>query len=303
MTIETGVYLIDRNGARLHYALDVKSNYAGVCVFEKADEGTTSGPNGSAPWAEIEPLLSAPMENVNREGIVDASGNGLFIPDLPGTEHGGVYRGRSYVFLDGMVGHDEFVDYSIIDICTNISGFPLPWRNRFAQSAKEKIDFSWRFRAINGVSNALVIFMPFATDDLGQTRIELLCDGDPILLNGTTINGRIADADIPNDGQWFKRWFFTAIADAANITVPAGGSIDIPFHLIWNDGGAACERATRFKVESDAGYLPRARVLTDASGRGSVRVQALGLEAGEQIKIKLNAEHYTAVGVINVEVV
>jgi hypothetical protein len=203
----------------------------------------------------------------------------------------------------GMIGHDEIVDYSILDILLDQRGAPMPWRNRFAQSKNEKVDFSFRFRDINQVSNGLVVFMPFATRDLTEARVELLCDRDPILLNGTTATGRYPDADIPKDGLWFKQWFFSAQPIVSGVQVEAGGSVDIPFKLTWNKDGSDCARATRFKVEVDAGYLPKSRTFTDESGEGVVRVQALGLDAGDRIKVKLNAEHYTAVGSFTVEVV
>ena len=57
------------------------------------------------------------------------------------------------------------------------------------------------------------------------------------------------------------------------------------------------------KLESDAGYLPKRRLTTDASGAGSFAVEALGLSPGDQIAVKINTEHYTAIGKIILEVV
>ena len=101
----------------------------------------------------------------------------------------------------------------------------MPWRNRFAQTAREKVDTSFRHRARERLSNALVVFMPIAAP-FDQTRIEVLCEGDPILLNGTALAGRIPDADIPKDGIWFKQFYFHAVADGPAgevLCVPAGG--------------------------------------------------------------------------------
>jgi len=114
--------------------------------------------------------------------------------------------------------------------------------------------------------------------------------------------GRIDDATIPNDGQWFKQFYFHAVAVGA-VTVPAEGRAEVPIALRWNGDDAPCTHALALKLESDAGYLPKRRLMTDASGTGSFVVDALGLSPGDQIAVKINTEHYTAIGKIVLEVV
>jgi hypothetical protein len=299
--IETGLHVIYNTGTPLHYAVDVQETYAGIAVFARcgAGEGLRNSV-GAMAWAELSAELATPFDQDRGAGFVDMRGNGLFVPDLPGCPNGGIYKGRSYVFLDGMRGHDEITDHALIDIMTDAQGFPLPWRNRFAQSAREKVDYSFRHRARVQAANALVIFMPIK-GPLSSTRIEILCDQDPILLNGTTIAGRIDDATIPNDGQWFKQFYFHAAA-TETVTVPAGGRAEVPIALRWNGDGAPCAHELALKLESDAGYLPKRRLTTDASGAGSFAVDALGLSPGDQIAVKINTEHYTAIGKIILEV-
>ena len=300
--IETGLHVIYNTTARLHYAVDVQETYAGLAVFEPCEprQGLRDA-MGILPWADLKAVLEVPESAANKAGFVDLSGNGTFVPDLPGCPHGAVYKGRSYIFLDGMVGHDELTDYALIDIMTDNNGFPLPWRNRFAQSAREKVDTSFRHRARTQASNALVIFMPIA-GPLSGARIELLCDQDPILLNDTTVAGRIDDATIPNDGVWFKQFYFHAQGPASAI-VPAGGRADIPVQLIWNKSEAPCGNALKLKLDSDAGYLAKRRLNTDENGLGRFVIEALGLSPGDRIAVKVNTEHYTAIGKILLEVV
>ncbi|MEQ8366994.1 MAG: hypothetical protein RIB61_09825 [Roseicyclus sp.] len=300
--IETGLHVIYNTGSRLHYAVDVQDTYAGLAVFVPCDagDGIRDGV-GVMAWADLAAELATPYEYAGGAGFVDLRANGVFIPDLPGCPHGGIYKGRSYVFLDGMRGHDEITDHALIDIMTDNAGFPQPWRNRFAQSAREKVDLSFRHRARMQAANALVIFMPIK-GPLSSARIEILCDQDPILLNSTTVAGRIDDATIPNDGQWFKQFYFHAVAAAGAVTVPTGGRVNVPIALRWNGDGAPCAHALALKLESDAGYLPKRRLTTDASGVGSFVVEALGLSPGDQIAVKVNTEHYTAIGKIILEV-
>lgn len=299
--IETGLHVIYNTGSRLHYAVDVQDTYAGLAVFVPCDagDGIRDGVSLMA-WADLAAELATPYDYADGAGFVDLRANGVFIPDLPGCPHGGIYKGRSYVFLDGMRGHDEITDHALIDIMTDNAGFPKPWRNRFAQSAREKVDLSFRHRARTQAANALVIFMPIK-GPLSSARIEILCNQDPILLNGTTVAGRIDDATIPNDGQWFKQFYFHAMA-TETVTLPAGGRAHVPIALRWNGDGAPCAYALALKLESDAGYLPKRRLKTDPSGTGSFAVEALGLSPGDQIAVKINTEHYTAIGKIILEV-
>ena len=300
---QTGLIAVTNCGVPLHYAVDIKADYAGIAVFERAAQGTKSGMAGVMPWAELRAHLETPPSLGNNAGFVDLSFNEVLIPDLPGAPNGGIYKGRSYIFADGMRGRDELVDYSLIDIAVGHNGQPLPWRNRFAQSAREKVDLSFRHRARAQIANALVIFMPIEAP-FDQLRIEVLCDQDPILLNGTAIAGRVDDATIPKDGQWFRQFYFHAVAaEGAVPTVPAGGRAEVPVALHWNADGAPCAHALTLKLESDAGYLPKRRLVTGPDGTGSFAIEALGLRPGDQIAVKINTEHYTAIGKIVLEVV
>ena len=299
--IETGLYAITNCGVPLHYAVDIKPNLAGLAVFELATQPSSSSMAGMMLWSELRSYLETPPSLGNKAGFVDLAFNETLIPDLPGTEYGGIYKGRSYVFADGMHGLDEFVHHSLIDIAIGNNGQPLPWRNRFAQSAREKVDLSYRHRARTQIANALVIFMPIKAP-FDQLRVEILCNQDPILLNDTIIAGRIDDSQIPKDGQWFKQFYFHAVATSA-ATVPAGGRVDVPITLRWNGDGAPCAYELTLKLESDAGYLPKRRLTTDMSGTGSFAVEALGLSLGDQIAVKINTEHYSAIGKIILEVV
>ena len=299
--IEIGLFAITNCGGALHYAVDIKPDYAGIAVFERVPAGSGTGMAGVMAWADLKALLKVPPAFGNKAGFVDLAHNETLIPDLPGTDAGAIYKGRSYIFADGMMGVDEIVDYSLLDIAVGQGGRPLCWRNRFAQSAREKIDLSFRHRAREGIANALVVFLPFEVP-FDQARIEVLCQTDPILLNGTVIAGRIDDATIPKDGVWFKQFYFHAVTTEV-VTVAPDGRVDVPFQLAWTSDGSTVMRSATFKLEADAGYLPRRRVTTDANGHGVISVEARGLAVGDVIAVKINTEHYTAIGKLRVEVV
>ena len=85
--------------------------------------------------------------------------------------------------------------------------------------------------------------------------------------------------------------------------MPAGGRVDVPVALRWNADGSAFAHAIALKLESDAGFLPKRRLITAADGTGSFAVEPLGLSPGDRIVVKINSEHYTAIGKIILEVV
>lgn len=298
-----GLYTILGAQTPRHFAIDVKPDYAGIAVFVRAEKGAQFGSTGVVAWVDLLAYLETSPVFGKRAGFVDLAFSEFFVPDLPGVAHGGIYKGRSYVFPNGMHGIDEIVDYSLIDIAVDHLDRPMPWRNRFAISAREKIDYSFRFRAREGLENALTVFLPFNAP-LDTVRIELPCAIEPILLNGTNITASLREEDLAQDGQRFKQWFFRAVADAdAPLTVKAGETLSIPYHLEWMESGELCRGATRFKLDADAGYIPVRRSKTDTEGKGSLAITALGLSAGDRVHVKLNAEHYSAVGVFAVEVV
>jgi hypothetical protein len=252
-------------------------------------------------WADLLAHLEARPAFGNQAGFVDLVHNECFVPDLPDAPMGAIYKGRSGLFATGMQGHDEIVDHALIDMAVGADGRPLSWRNRFARSAREKIDTSFRYRAIEGISNALVVFLPFVVP-FDQARIEVLCQIPPILLNGTVQAGAVDDVTIPKDGLWYKQFYFHALGPEA-ATVPAGGRVVVPVALKWNADGSAFAHAIALKLESDAGYLPKRRLITAADGTGSFAIEAPGLSPGDRIAVKLNTEHYTSIGKIVLEVI
>jgi hypothetical protein len=299
--IATGLYAITNCGVPRHYAVDVKPDYVSIAVFEFASLGTSTGMGGVMLWADLLAHLEARPVFGNQAGFVDLAYNECFVPDLPGTPMGAIYKGRSCLFASGMRGQDELVPYALIDLAVGADGRPLSWRNRFARSAREKIDTSFRYRAREGISNALVIFLPVVVP-FDQARIEVLCQIPPILLNGTVQAGTVDDATIPKDGLWYKQFYFHALGPEM-VAIPAGGRVEVPVALKWNADGAPFGHAMALKLESDAGYLPKRRLSTASDGTGGFAVEALGLAVGDRIAVKLNTEHYTAIGKIVLEVV
>ena len=51
--IQTGLFSVYNCGVPLHYAVDIKPDYAGIAVFELPAEGTATGMAGIMAWADL----------------------------------------------------------------------------------------------------------------------------------------------------------------------------------------------------------------------------------------------------------
>ena len=78
--------------------------------------------------------------------------------------------------------------------------------------------------------------------------------------------------------------------------------VEIPVHLVENADGTPLAHSTRLKLEALSGYLPQTRVTTNDQGAAVIRAAAFGLRAGETLSFKINTDHYTAVGRVDVPV-
>ena len=305
---DKGFYVVKGYDMARHYAIDLHRDYLGFAAFTEVDVDTGEDVDvdyDSMKWAELEEYLSTPYRSFHASGMPDTMYAGAVVADFPLTQKPVRYGGRVYLHIDGMRGRDEWTDYSLIDLATGPDGMVLPWRNRLAASAREKIDTSFRHRARAPQQIGAVIFLPFKVDDLRQARVEVVTGPNGAhLLNDTKLSGEIDGPKvIPDDGLWYRQFYFEAKAPKG-LTVPAGGEIDIPMQLHWQKPKSPkCHGALTLKVEEIAGYAPIKRVDLDGQGSGHLRAVAVGMRPGERMVFKINADHFSGLGKLVVEVV
>ena len=122
------------------------------------------------------------------------------------------------------------------------------------------------------------------------------------MLGNTPVPQAIDNTAFPSDSRGYLDCYWSASAPTG-LTVPAGGSINIPIELIENADGSSLAHATKLKLDALSGYLPKKRVTTAADGSAATTVTALGLSPGDILDIKINTDHYTGIGRIQVAVV
>ena len=175
------------------------------------------------------------------------------------------------------------------------------WDNRLITSRWDKNEYGRRNRAKRGAGIACYVWMPIATGHFADTRIILPFAGS-FGFGGNADPALLTEADAPSDARGYLRYYWSASVPEP-LTVAPDGWVEIPLQLVENADGAPLAHATRLKLEVLSGYVPQSRVLTDAQGRAVIRACALGLRSGETLSLKINTDHYTAVGRVDVAVV
>jgi hypothetical protein len=249
-------------------------------------------------------VLAAHIQSAPREGgRFDPAYAGFVTGDFPGSKALYRYLGRVSLDLAGARGKDELVDYSRIEFtCTN-DGQLNTWENRLIRSRFDKNELGVRNRAKGDLTSLCYIWMPIATGLLADTRIILVEGPEPhIMLGETPMPQAIDNAAFPSDSRGYLDCYWSA-STPNGLTVPAGGSMNIPIQLVENADGSNLAHSTKLKLAALSGYLPKKRVTTAADGSAVITVTALGLTLGDILDIKINTDHYTGIGRIQVDVV
>ncbi len=249
-------------------------------------------------------VLAAHIQSTSREGgRFDPAYAGFVTGDLPGSTALYRYLGRVSLDLAGARGKDELVDYSRIEFTCDAAGQLNTWENRLIRSRFDKNELGVRNRAKGDLTSLCYIWMPIMTGSLADTRIILVEGTEPhIMLVNTPVPQAIDNTAFPSDSRGYLDCYWSA-STPSGLTVPAGGSLAAPIQLVENADGSNLAHATKLKLDALSGYLPKKRVTTAADGSAVITVTALGLTLGDILDIKINTDHYTGIGRIQVDVV
>jgi hypothetical protein len=289
-----GVYALTGNGP-YRMALHLTDTMLTIGLFKGIDEGIV----------DISfDVLAAHIRSSPRDGgRFDPAYVGFVISDLPGSAALYRYLGRVSLDLGGARGKDELVDYSRIEFTCSSDGQLNTWENRLIRSRFDKNELGARNRAKGDLTHLCYIWMPIFTGSLLATRIILV--GDPethILLGETPAPQPIDSGAFPSNSRGYLDFYWSA-STPAGLTVPAGSSVTVPIQLVENADGSSLAHATKLKLDALSGYLPKKRVTTAADGSAATTVTAFGLSPGDILDIKINTDHYTGIGRIQVTVV
>ena len=253
---------------------------------------------------DLATLAAAIVESASEAGAPQAlfAGHAVEDPHNPGA----LLAYTSHVIFDlgDLQGADEVVDYSRFEIPVDDVGMLSTWDNRLITSRWDKNEYGRRNRAKRGVGIACYVWMPIATGSFHDSRIILPFAGT-FGFGGTADPVLLGPEEAASDARGYLRYYWSAAVPdnlGEHLVVAPEAWIDIPLQLVENADGTPLTHSTRLKLEALSGYLPQTRVVTDAEGQAVIRAAAFGLRPGETLSIKINTDHYTAVGRVDVAV-
>lgn len=249
---------------------------------------------------DLATLAAAIVESASEAGAPQVlfAGHAIEDPHQPGA----LLAYASHVIFDlgDLQGADEVVDYSRFEIPVDAAGMLSTWDNRLITSRWDKNEYGRRNRAKRGSGIACYVWMPIATGSFHDCRIILPFAG-AFGFGGTADPVALLEAEAPSDARGYLQYYWSAQVPVGLVVAPEAW-VEIPVHLVENADGTPLAHSTRLKLEALSGYLPQTRVMTDARGQAVIRAAAFGLRPGETLSFKINTDHYTAVGRVDVAV-
>lgn len=148
-----------------------------------------------------------------------------------------------------------------------------------------------------GQSFSPIKFMPRTrTDTFLTAPMQVLIDAEDQLITNIEFGQKILATD--PDNFWDKHTLRLELTGAA--TIEAGESAELTVTAKYN--GEVFDCGETFIVEAVDGYAPHRRVTLE-HGVGKFKVQALGLESGEQLRVKINSSFETSLAELVLDVI
>ncbi|MEG9883712.1 MAG: hypothetical protein V6Z86_03665 [Hyphomicrobiales bacterium] len=176
------------------------------------------------------------------------------------------------------------------------AGLPLAPFNRFPVSFASKMPAP-RHLAVAGVNLPLQVYVPFKTCDFTQCSFRLTLHPEYGLVGNLDPGPEHTAAEIPAIG---RKALPSLRLDAPSVLEPdANATVDV--RVVNNRGRLVSDVAPEVYLEATGGYLPHQRVRADA-GTASFRFMALGLEAGDTVRLKAGFRHFSGVAEAEIRV-
>ncbi|MDC7784763.1 hypothetical protein PQJ75_00660 [Rhodoplanes sp. TEM] len=206
-----------------------------------------------------------------------------------------IYRGKLTLALRSeFLGGDEIDTFSFIEFPVGMKGELFPWRSRHPTTEPTRTYWPVRNRAASATAVFLSVFVPHKDARLDDCSIyfEASLDGLEPITNRRFDEVKLLDrtVDKPFDVASYVR-----VETPEGLVLAPDGTITIPVQVKWADGTNWSGPPLSLVAEATSGYLPHRRISIDGGGAGEFRLCALGVRAGESIKVKIGTRHYTTV--------
>lgn len=225
-------------------------------------------------------------------GIKDAWVKG---EDLAPHLAGRIFVAKNRVCLDqdNGLGAAEWADHSHFVVATDGDLLCAP-ENRFIATNGKKSGLDRQLRTEQR-SGYIHVHVPFASYNLEQCGLHLMVH------EGL---GAISNIELPQPEPRVitsAAWARPVLKLDGPAEVKAGESAEITLGVYSPEGELQSDVTATVYLETLAGYLPKTRI--SVTGETVFRVAALGLEAGDSIRIKAGFRHFLGATEITVAVI
>jgi len=169
------------------------------------------------------------------------------------------------------------------------AGLPLAPFNRFPVSLASKMPAP-RHLAVAGINLPLQVYVPFKTCDFTQCSFRLTLHPDYGPVGNLDSGPEHTASEIPAIG----RKALPSLRLEAPASIAPEGVAEIGVKVVTGRSRLIGDAAPEIFLEATGGYLPHQRVRADA-GTASFRFMALGLVAGESVRLKAGFRHFSGV--------
>lgn len=248
-----------------------------------------------AMW-EHTPDVEATLSRENwkhREIEYPATGTTAKSEVLGANKKGAIYtlRGTSVFDLNSRIGAGEWVDRSnwLFPITGDQPQSPI---NVNLETYRSK-SRSPRYLMQKGMNCALQMIVPFTSRALKDCTYSLCYNEEHGFASNIKKWAEVTFVDVTQNGYNFK--FYPILKIAGDKTVEKDGTVTLNLTLTTPEGESLPGETSEAYIESISGYLPKTRVQVKGGTKTPFKVMALGLDAGDEIRVKVGFRHYTGV--------
>lgn len=144
---------------------------------------------------------------------------------------------------------------------------------------------------------AVLVNKPYKDCSKAETIIKIFVASSKLFAT----NLLAAKYTVVTEPYIFAKVSLSALADSP--TIAPNSTINVTAQLIAVDGTPMNKAGITIEAKSNMGYLPYSKLVTDSTGKVKFKVNALGLDTSDTIKVKIGFEDFSNIVTVQLLVV